>query len=265
MTTINTTPLPFNVTPVQPSLKDLLNQVKTELLINLNCHHLGTIESFDSQKQTATVTLNYQKTFFNLNATSQQYQSTLVAYPTLVDCPVVILSGNMTSLTFPIAKGDECLVLFNDRDIDNWFAGSITAGVATPRLHSFSDGLVIVGLNSLPNVLGNYDTTRVLMRGGEIANSITAVGVNPSNSKVLITNTYPANSTTLNTLLSQLISNIKDLVTAVNAITVTTPINVPSTPFIGSATSGTPNNSTQISNVTTELTNTTNAIAALLE
>ena len=51
-------------------------------------------------------------------------------------------------------------------------------------------------------------------RAGKIPGTIAAVGVNPSSSKVLLTNTYPANIITLNTLMGQLITAIENLVTA---------------------------------------------------
>jgi hypothetical protein len=254
-----------SLVPSEPELIDLLNLFEKKIRLNLNCHHIGTIQSFDPSDQTASATINYTKTFFTVNPETGLYISTTQDFPIISQAPVIVLGGATTALTFPIATGDECLVLFNDRDLDNWFTGGTGSPNATARLHSFSDALIIVGLRSMNNSLENYDSIRALLRAGDTANSITAVGVNPNNSKVLITNKYPANTTTLNTLLAQLIGNIKDLVTAVNAITVTTTVVVPATPFTGPFPSLTPNNSAQISAVTTALMTTTNDIAQLLE
>jgi len=209
---IVSTPVPQNFVPTNPQLKDLLDRFGQSLLINLNCHHLGTIQSFDETQQTATVSVNYQKTFYVLNPLTQQYEPQFVSYPTLSEAPVICLGGGSTALTFPIQKGDECLLLFNDRDLDQWFAGSSTSPVATPRLHSFSDAICLVGVRSLPNILTQYDTVRALIRAGMTPNSMTALGVNPQVSKVLITNTYPSNSTTLNTLLQSLMTDLQNLI-----------------------------------------------------
>jgi hypothetical protein len=187
-------------TPTNPTMKDLLDAFRTDLLRNLNCHHVGTVQSFDSEDQLATATINYTKTFFQYNQSTGSYSSYTEDYPVLIDCPVVVLGGGSASLTFPIQQGDECLVLFNDRDLDNWFNGGPGAQVATPRLHSFSDGIIIVGLRSSANTLDNYDTTRAVLQNGT-----TMVGVGPS--KVKISN----DTTTLNTLLGDLITAIKDL------------------------------------------------------
>ena len=194
--------VPFNFNPIGGSLTDALNLLKKDVMMNMNVHHVGTIESFDASDQTASVTINYPKTYFKLNPATGLYQAVLVNYPVALDCPVICLGGGATALTFPIEEGDECLVLFNDRDFGNWFNGATGAAVATPRLHSFSDAIVIVGLRSLANSLDDYDTVRAVLSNGS-----TMVGVGPNQVKI-------ANATTtLNTLLQNLVSAIKALTT----------------------------------------------------
>lgn len=146
---------PQNQIPNEPDLMAAFDLVRKDILINLNCMHLGTIQSFDPVKQLATVTINYKRTFYE--PVNGLYKPKTVAYPVLTDRPVVILGGGNGYTTYPIEKGDECLVLFNDRDINNWYAGSNTSPVATARLHSFSDGFVLVGVKSKANVLEDYN------------------------------------------------------------------------------------------------------------
>ncbi len=191
------TSAPLNLVPVNPSLRDLLELLKKDILLSLSCHHIGTIESFDAAKQTATASINYTKTFYQFQPATQQYVPVQLDYPALIDCPVIILGGADAGLTMPIAKGDECLILFNDRDIDNWFSGASNGPVATSRLHSFSDGLILVGLNSLANSFNNYDTARAVLRNG---NALVGVGT----SLVKIAN----NTTTLLNLMKGFIDAI---------------------------------------------------------
>lgn len=154
-----------NLVPENPQLQDLLDLLKKDVMMSLACHHIGTVQSFDAAKQTATATINYKKTYFQRDS-SGLYQPMLVDYPILIDCPCVVLGGGPTSLTFPIAKGDECLILFNDRDIDNWFSSGQLGPVATPRLHSMSDALILVGVRSSPKALAGYDTARAVLKNG---------------------------------------------------------------------------------------------------
>ncbi len=236
-----------NKAPAEPSLMDLLNLFRKQLMLDFNCHHIGTIQSFDPAKQTCRATINYKKTFFQPNPKTKVYESVLLDYPILVDCPVIVLGGGTSALTFPIAAGDECLLLFNDRDIDNWFQSGQKGPVATPRLHSFSDGIALVGLRSLANSLQNYDTTRAVLRNGS-----TMVGVGASLVKIA------NNQYTLNGLLQELINEVKSLVSATAAITVT---GVQT----GGGVSGVPANAATITAISSQLATTANKIAALLE
>lgn len=231
--------LPQNKQVAPASLDSLLDLVKKEVFLYLNCHTIGTVQSFDTEKQTVKVQVAYKQTFFTLNDTTKTYDSVLVDYPLLLDCPVVILGGGDCTLTFPIEAGDECLVLFNDRDIDNWFKSGATGPVASNRLHSMSDGIALVGIRSLRRSLPDYDTVRAILQNGT-----TQVGVGPD--KVLITN-----GTTLNTLL-------QNLITAVKAITVSTTVTWTGVPGSGPFTSGTPLNNSALASAAT-------ALAGLLE
>lgn len=238
-----------NITPVRdPSLKDLLDLYKKQTMLGLNCHHIATIQSFDSVKQTVTATVNYKKTFFELNPQNNGYISKLVSYPLIADCPVITLGGGPARITFPIAKGDQCLLLFNDRDLDNWFSGSTTSANQTPRLHAFSDAIALIGPNNLNTVIQNYDAVRAL-----ITNGTAKVGINPQTNKVTITN-----GTSLNDLLQNLCTQLENLTTALAALTVTGVTT-------GGGVSGVPSNAATITNIGTQITSIATNIAGLLE
>ena len=192
-------------TPQEPSMADLLNLFKKDIMMTLNCHAIATIQSFDSIKQTCTATINYGRTFSVKNANGT-YVDVLKDYPLLTDCPVIILNGGGAGVRFPIKKGDQCLILFNDRDFDNWFTGASTGHVLSNRLHSLSDGVALVGLNPLASPIKNYDMTRATLFNGE-----TEVGV--SETKIRIKN----QASTLNNLLQQLITAVKGITTT-NAV-----------------------------------------------
>lgn len=151
-----------------PDLRAVLMQLKDEVFTTFNCHQLGTIESFDPAKQTASVSINVLRSVPNLDVNPPVYKT--ISYPLLVDVPVFINSGGSGYLTFPIAKGDTCLVLFNDRDIDSWFSTGVVAEPNSSRLHDLSDGLALVGFRSLANVLESFDTENAVVAydGGKV-------------------------------------------------------------------------------------------------
>jgi hypothetical protein len=230
-----------------PQLKDLLENLKKDILLTLNCHAIATIQSFNSTNQTATATINYPKTIYQFNQNSNNFVPRDIAYPTLAGCPVVILGGGASNLTFPITKGDQCLVLFNDRDMDNWFAGNNTGRVPTGRMHSFSDALIIVGLHSTINKIASYDTARA-----KLFNGSTSVGV--SSSKVQIKNA----SQNLNTLFQNLCTQLQSLTTALSTLTVS---GVQS----GGSSSGPPTNAAAITNIGSQISSIATNIGNLLE
>lgn len=189
--------LKLNPKESEPGLKDLLDQFKKDILLSINCHAIATVESFDSDNQTVTATVNYSKTKFVFNQATNSYAPTAVNYPLVVSCPVVILGGGSSNLTFPITKGDECLLLFNDRDLSTWFEGNSFAQVPTTRLHSFSDAVAIVGLRSSHRSISGYDSSHAMLSWGE-----TKVGI--SESLVLIANATGTLKTVINGLIDLL-------------------------------------------------------------
>lgn len=182
--------------PTPPPLIELFNQWRQILLLNLNCVEVGSIVSWDKDKQTATVQVGVLRLIGD-----QQ-----VAYPVLTDCPVMVLSGGKGRLTFPIQAGDTCIILFNDRDLDNWFTTGAAAVPNSSRTHSLSDGLVIVGVRNLANKLPGISATDT-----ELSQGNAVVGMDDH--KISIRNDV----TDLKTALDDLFSNLDDLMVKLKA------------------------------------------------
>lgn len=194
-------------TNYEPSMYDLLNLFKRQIMQELNCHGLAQVQSFNSTDLTITAKMMYSKTYYDQQRDGTVVERT-VEYPLMLDVPIVVLGGGNARLTFPIAEGDECLILFNDRDIDKWFQGATSGPVKTNRLHSFADGVALIGFFEV----SSYDTARAKLSNGD-----TYIGVSETKVKV-------ANSTrNLNTVLQSILTQLQTLAntTAVNG----SPIN----------------------------------------
>lgn len=216
--------LPFTNSPADPGLTDVLNKFGQTLMLKLNCHAIATVQSFDKNKRVVSATVNYKKTRFEKSKKTGKFEPIHSDYPILLDCPAVFLGGGESELTFPVQAGDECIILFNDRDIDNWFAGKPASPLASSRLHSISDGIAIVGLRSMGRQKP-VDDSHAALSWGETTVAVSA-------SKVLIKN----ESENLRLVLKDLIDGIDKLVNACSLITVTcaAPGN-PSSPPINAA------------------------------
>ena len=87
-----------------------------------------------------------------------------VNLPPLQDVPVIFPGGGGTTLTFPITAGDECMVVFQSRCIDGWWAtGQSGAQQPDIRMHDLSDGIAYVGLRNKTRSL-NPSVTAVELR-----------------------------------------------------------------------------------------------------
>ncbi len=212
---------PINFVSGEGTLQDALNLLKKQIYLELNCHALATVQSVNYENQTLVAQMAYSQSFTRRNEAGQ-WVRVPEDYPYLLDLPFVVLGGGAFQLTFPIAEGDQCLVLFNDRDIDNWFAGpkppmavpnptgvgSTQPSCASDRLHSFSDGIALVGLQW---AIDSYDETHAVIQNGD-----TKVGV--SETKALIKNA----SISLGTALGNLTTALSSLATSLAAATSST-------------------------------------------
>ena len=128
-----------------PDLDDVLAELKNSIFATLNCVQIGRIENINDN-QTVGIALQVKR-----RVRGQE----IANYPLLVDCPYFVLQGGGAYIDMPIKTGDYCIVLFNDRNIDDWWDTANVKEPADRRKHNLSDGLAIVGINPSTNVLEN--------------------------------------------------------------------------------------------------------------
>jgi hypothetical protein len=85
----------------------------------------------------------------------------------IVDVPVVFPSSKNYALTFPIEQGDEVLLVFSQRSLDNWFARGGPQEQSDRRYHHPADAIAVVGLRSQPNVIPNFDQDHAQLRSAD--------------------------------------------------------------------------------------------------
>lgn len=105
------------------------------------------IISFDANKRTVSAQPTIQRVF-----SDGEGKAGADNLPPCVDVPVVFPMGGGYELTFPINKGDECLLIFAERCIDSWFETGQPSEPADFRQHDLSDAFAIVGVRSLANI-----------------------------------------------------------------------------------------------------------------
>jgi len=144
-----------NSNPAITNLADNIKQGISTRLKDLHTAMPGIVESFDSVKQTASVKPAIKRVFITREGNEEMLVP--AELPVLINVPVQFPRGGGFSLTFPIKKGDECLLVFAERSFDSWHKFGGVQDPSARRFHSLSDATAMVGLSSLPNKVPNYD------------------------------------------------------------------------------------------------------------
>lgn len=138
----------------------------------------GIINSFDGDAITATVRPAIKGIIQQPGG-----QSVAVELPLLLDVPVVFPRGGGGVLTFPIAQGDECLVVFSSRCIDSWWQSGGVQIPAEMRMHDLSDGFALPGPFSQVQKISGISTNSVQLRSND---GSTYIDLNPTAQTVKI-------------------------------------------------------------------------------
>jgi hypothetical protein len=196
---------------VKPSLYDTLQLLKEDILSTLRVCVPGQVVSFDGSRRTAQVKVLLKRILAD---------GTQVDYKPLLDVPVLTPQGGGAYIQFPIAAGDQGLVVFADRNIGSWFQSGDNTAMPDLRAHTLSDGFFIPGINSLQSTLPAYPTNKmvVVYQGSTIeidSAGIKLIGTGGAEVDLQAALTTIKNqTTTLNTLLGAFLTMLEALTVA---------------------------------------------------
>ncbi|SXK95417.1 Gp138 family membrane-puncturing spike protein [Klebsiella pneumoniae] len=152
-----------NIRPAE--LQETLERVKDKSVANARTALPGVILSFDPDTVTCSVSLCSKSSkpvpYEDISKTES------MDFPLLVDLPVVFPRGGGVTLTFPLAEGDECLVVFSDRCIDFWWQNGGVQELVDWRSHDLSDAFVIPGPQSQAKKISGISTSAVELRSDD--------------------------------------------------------------------------------------------------
>ena len=142
-------PKPLPATVIRRAIRAALRQVRVMLP--------GRIVSYDA----TTCQADVQPLI--MEAQTQPDGSTIVErLPVVTHCPVVFCGGGGARLTFPIAVGDTCLLMFSSSSLDQWLAVGGEVDPADDRRQHISDGIALVGINDFAHATPAHATATVL-------------------------------------------------------------------------------------------------------
>lgn len=206
-----------------------LDDLRRDIFLNLKCHDVAKIVSVNLQKQTLQCEINYKRTMMRENDSKAstgsrerfQFVPREEKYPVLIDVPFIVMRGGSSFLNIPIKVGQDVLLLYNDRAIDDWFVSGKQSSLSSPRLHSMADAMALVGVSSMKDLIQGYDADRIGLVDGD---SKIMVG-----QKLELKNAYASLGPSLDNLLQALSVMLQTMSTA-------TPANVSATVGASAAT-----------------------------
>ena len=154
----------------------------------------GAVVEWFPSTQTATIQPMVQLIRFipdtaNVYTDKVVNETIAVLYDVLVQYPS---SGNC-SMTYPLAKGDEGLIICCCKNIDAWWAqGSLANGELNPspqafmNMHDINDATFIPGIKSVPSVIPNISTTELQIKSND---GHAVIGLNPTNHNIHVDTT----------------------------------------------------------------------------
>lgn len=151
------------------SLTEVLDDNVNMAMANL---HTATI---------AKITKVNQKTINAKPVFNRVVDGESIELPEFAEVPIFYLHGGSSSIRFPIAVGDYCLLIFIERCIDDWVFGKDFSDPREPRMHDYSDAVALVGLSNQNGSPDTVTTTTILgdinMTGNlNIVGNITVTG-----------------------------------------------------------------------------------------
>lgn len=154
-------PNTFQYNISKPDISNVMRYSNLKSMSELNCMKIATVVEFHPEDLTVTVNLLNKKTLGqNKDGTPAVRDYALIRAKVCFCNPYI---------TFPINVGDDCILLFSDREIESWFINGDAQPVNYTRMHDLTDAFAIFGIRSLPKMIEMaQDCLNLMYKGNSI-------------------------------------------------------------------------------------------------
>ena len=180
-----------------PNLEDVFEIVKEYTMAFINCSRIGRIRSFNPENCTAYIDIME----LIPNDGTNEIPSILA------DVPVIFYGSRNTRITPPDIVGSNCVLIFQDRNIDNFLTTGEQYEPDNGRTHSYADCVALLTLNSYIDEPVMYDANALTLYNGTQFAKIFNDSMELYAEKIKLYNSQ----TTLLTLIKSLIEEIQKI------------------------------------------------------
>lgn len=135
----------FNQLGSTPDMGQIIKTSGLNLAGKLNCMRIGIVQEFYPEDLTVQVQIAGKKQIGLNPDGTQRVRDYAPIYAKVCYCNPFI--------TYPIKQGDECVLLFADREIESWFINGDINPETHPRMHDLTDAVALFGIRSIPNMI----------------------------------------------------------------------------------------------------------------
>lgn len=118
----------------------------------------GVVETYDAAEQKAHVKPQVQRLTIDPDGNEE-----LLELPVVPNVPVVFPRGGGCFVSFPLAAGDQVILLVCDRELNTWKSNGGDAQPADPRSHSLPDAVAIPGGYPFSSPLSDAHASNMVM------------------------------------------------------------------------------------------------------
>jgi hypothetical protein len=215
-----------------PSLAEVIKAGIDRKLEQLRVATPARIERVDLERQLVDV-----QPLLKEDQVDDEGVKTSVPLPVIPNVPVVFLGGGGFRTTYPVSKGDTCLLLHMDRSIDRW---KVNGGLVDPGedwRHELGDAVALCGLNDVAHAWTGASATNMTIGkdgGAKITITPTEIHLGGSSDFVALAAPITANLQAIKDTINAWVPVIPDdggasLKAALMALFATWPASVAST------------------------------------
>lgn len=142
----------FNQLSNKSNLITIIKAALQKNSLEFNCMRIGIIKAFYPEDLTVDVLIANKKTI-GLNADGTQITQDYALIRAKICYCNPFITFPLTQSEESLTLGEECIVLFSDREIESWFINGDVNPEGYPRMHDLTDAVAIVGIRSLPKMI----------------------------------------------------------------------------------------------------------------
>ena len=206
------------INKTQVDFNNVMEIAQDAIMSRLNVHNIGRIIEFDKNTQTCTVELMILK----------QFNDQIITPAPITQVPLIILGAGGGHITMPDPTGTICLLLFLDRNSDNFMETGEAYAPDTSRMHDFTDCVALTTFKTAVNPIENYDENAITIFNDGLIEEVRKISFIKIYPNIIQIQTADSANITLNDKVS--ISNssrnlgglIQSLITAIKALQINT-------------------------------------------